>query len=957
MSTGLVDSYLVALDAMKRRGPRDLHRKAADEAEDFDGDLKVGDEALRAHLEAAKPEDVLRHAIHMSLVKWDYEPADGEWTEGTPPNTRERREVVLRRLNVDGETSRLFLRMFPIAGADETVVIAKAWEPWYSKKTLEERGFYWNHYSAYLSEQRRWDPEAVAKLDAATDHVVERLSEPTREDAYQAKGLVVGYVQSGKTANFTGVVAKAIDVGYRLIIVLTGTTEVLRDQTQRRLDMELVGRENIQRGIGSSNHEALEAVDYYHDPDWAAGKFVEHGIQPAEVGRPDIHRMTTHRFDYRSLRQGISALDFERRERARPLYDPVNLFSCDARLAIVKKNSMVLKKLVDDLEAITARLTEIPVLIIDDESDQASVNTSNPKKWESGKKERTSINFLISQLLRMLPRAQYVGYTATPFANVFVDPSDAEDIFPRDFLISLERPIGYMGADDFHDLDSAVPDDERTFEDSKEKAHVRFVSGDGTDGELEEAMDSFVLAGAMKLYREDHGAPAYRHHTMLVHEDMNTGVHREQAVRIKKLWERAGYYSSSSEDRLRSLFERDTLPVAKALAAKDPRPEHFVEIKTYITRAARKISPNGDPVIVVNSDKEIEQEDLDFDQRSVWRILIGGNKLARGFTVEGLTVSYYLRATKQADTLMQMGRWFGFRRGYRDLVRLYVTPDLHEAFASICLDEDLFRQELKQYAYLVDGRPQVTPEQIPPLVASHMLRPTAAAKMYNAVLTERRSNVKEPSMGYPSLRDRSALAANVQACKPLLEAAKTEIRFPNRGLDGSPGKGGFLAKAGYVSHKTMLDVLAKLKWAHEDTFSADVAWMSSLGPEYISNWRVIMPQVGDHRTATLAGCGPFKLVGRTANDHRIRGNSTESHRGSVEEVAQADGSLTGGVLLYPMVEAKKGEKPNLGEEHDPDGVVMAFYFLLPGRARPRDRRLVTFRTRDASKPAYSILDV
>lgn len=956
MSNGVVDSYLDALDAMTRRGPRDIHRKAAEEADDFGG-VKVGDEALRAHLEVAEPGDKLRHALHLRLVKWDYESAEVEWTEGTSPNTRERREVVFRRLNLDGESSRLFLRMFPIAGADETVVIAKAWEPWYSKKTLEERGFYWNHYSEYLSEQRRWDPVAVAKLDAATDHVIERLSEPTRDEAYQAKGLVVGYVQSGKTANFTGVVAKAIDVGYRLIIVLTGTTEVLRDQTQRRLDMELVGRENILWGISPSNQEAMEAADYYHDPDWADGKFIQHGCQPAEVGRPDIHRMTTHKFDYRSLQQGISALDFERWDRSLPLYHPVNLFRCNARLAIVKKHSIVLKKLVNDLKAITARLTEIPVLIIDDESDQASVNTSNPKSWASGKKERTSINERISDLLRMLPRAQYVGYTATPFANVFIDPADAEDIFPRDFLISLERPVGYMGADDFHDLDSAIPEAERAFENSNEKAHVRFVSGDKNDAELLQAVDAFVLSGAMKLYREERGAPVYRHHTMLVHEDMNTGVHREQAQLIKRLWDRAGYFSSSSEKRLRSLFESDFLPVSKALAGEDSRPEAFEDVRNYIAKAARRISLNGGPVIVVNSDKDIEQEDLDFDRRPVWRILVGGNKLARGFTVEGLTVSYYLRATKQADTLMQMGRWFGFRRGYRDLVRVYMTQDVHAAFASICLDEDFFRKELKQYAYFVDGRPQVTPEQIPPLVASHMLRPTAAAKMYNAVLTERRSKTKEPSMGYPSLRDKAALAANVQACKPLLEAAKTEIRFSNQAAEGGPGRGSFLAKAGYVSHRTMIDVLAALKWAHEDAFRADLAWLRSLGPEDISDWRVIMPQVGDYRTATLAGCGPFRLVGRTAIDYRIRGNSTVSHRGAVEEVAQASGSLTGGVLLYPMVEAKKGEKPDLGVEHDPDGVVMAFYFQLPGRVEPQDKRLVTFRTRDASRPAYSVLDV
>ena len=167
-----------------------------------------------------------------------------------------------------------------------------------------------------------------------------------------------------------------------------------------------------------------------------------------------------------------------------------------------------MKKLVRDLNKITARLSEIPALLIDDESDQASVNTSNPTRWKNDQVERSAINRLISQLLTMLPRAQYVGYTATPFANVFIDPSDAEDIFPRDFLISLPRPHGYMGASDFHDLDSEIPPAERTYEDSAEMAHVRILpdeESDKAEAKLLEAMDSYVLAGAVKLYRESQG--------------------------------------------------------------------------------------------------------------------------------------------------------------------------------------------------------------------------------------------------------------------------------------------------------------------------------------------------------------------------------------------------------------------------------------------------------------------
>src|SRR3954447_26362138 len=137
--------------------------------------------------------------------------------------------------------------------------------------------FYWAHYADYLGAHE-WDEDAIAALDLNTRRIVERLADPEREDAYQAKGLAVGYVQSGKTANFTGVTAKAIDAGYRLVIVLTGTTDLLRTQTQRRLDKELIGVENILGGVSPNDEELLDQVDYQDDPEWMGGKFVRLGM-------------------------------------------------------------------------------------------------------------------------------------------------------------------------------------------------------------------------------------------------------------------------------------------------------------------------------------------------------------------------------------------------------------------------------------------------------------------------------------------------------------------------------------------------------------------------------------------------------------------------------------------------------------------------------------------------------
>jgi hypothetical protein len=300
MTEHVSKAYLIALDAMKRVGPKDIHRKAMIAGEDLSFEGSTSDAELRAHLLSAHPDDELRINLHLQLATWDTARIDdAEWAENTVPNTDERRDVILRGLKVDDETGALFHHMFPVVHSGETIVIADKWDPWYTAEVQQKRNFYWEHYQNYLVKQRSWDPNAVAKLDDATTHVVERLTNPVNKNPYQAKGLVVGYVQSGKTANFTGVIAKAIDAGYRLVIVLTGTTNLLREQTQRRVDMELVGEENILRGVDITNPEALGDVDYQQDEDWAKGKFVKHGHRPSTVGRPDIHRMTTRRADYR----------------------------------------------------------------------------------------------------------------------------------------------------------------------------------------------------------------------------------------------------------------------------------------------------------------------------------------------------------------------------------------------------------------------------------------------------------------------------------------------------------------------------------------------------------------------------------------------------------------------------------------------------------------------------------
>jgi hypothetical protein len=950
MNEPLVQAYASALRALDGRAPKGLVRRATLEADDIVPIPDVSEPILRQHLAECGPNDQLHLVLHLALAKWDQaKDADNAWASDTKPRTDERRALVVKSLGLDDETAATLATEFPVLKGDGVTVIARSWDPWYSSEVQLTRSFYWEHYIDYLRLQRGWGAEAIMSLDEATTNVMERVIDPSRPEPGQTKGLVVGYVQSGKTANFTGVIAKAIDAGYRLIIVMTGTTNLLREQTQRRLDRELVGRENVLRGTDESDPTAQQSIDYLDDEDWIEGRFVSHGARPSDVGRPSIHRMTTRDFDYRKLQQGLPALEFERRDRTRPLWDRENLFASDARLIIVKKNSAVLKNLVKDLKTTGDKLDDIPAIIIDDESDQASINTTSPKKWSEENKKRTAINERIHDLLTMLPRAQYIGYTATPFANVFVDPSDAKDIFPSDYLISLPPPKGYMGAEDFHDLDGIMPDEEKTFANSKEKAHVRFLDDAEDEEGLQRALDSFVLTGAIKLQRHAQGAGEFKHHTMLVHQTMRIAGHRASADAIRQMWQGSGYLSGGAAGRLRKLFDDDFAPVTEALKLGYAGPENFDEVNRHIAAAARKIAPNGDPVIVVNSDQDIEKEHLDFDERPIWRVLVGGNALSRGFTVEDLTVTFYSRNVGHAEALMQMGRWFGFRPGYRDLVRLFITKSVRDAFEATCRDEEYFRDELRQYAIMVDGRPEITPADLPPLVARHGLRPTAPNKMYNARLVERRALRMEPSSGYPSLHEQAPLDNNIQACIPLLEAATDHQTF---GLV----KGSFEALIGTVDHNQMISVLSELRWARTDTFAPELTWLATLS-DVIKNWIVVLPQQKNrNETVNLGGVGQFSVHGRKVEQgNRIRGNAEPRQRDKIGEL-QHSTPESGYMLLYP-VKDKTRAWSTIEQNGHPSKIVMALTLSLPKTAAPSDHQPLCYQVAIPRRPLYELVDL
>lgn len=857
--------------------------------------------------------DPTRRAMHMALAIWDAAAAPA-WAENTAATTPERRERIYDLLEISPEARAKLDAEFPSASQmDAMIVDPNHWTPWYDADRKTSHDFYWRAYRGVL-ESKGWDVDALATLDRSTTEIVQRLADPSGAKGYQTKGLVVGHVQSGKTANFTGIIAKAIDSGYRLVIVLTGTIELLRGQTQRRLDMELIGEENILDGADINDAESIRDIDYIgsQDSDWYGGKFLRHGQDIHSLLEvPAIKRLTTADKDYKKLRLGRDALDFRRtgelRDTGKPVYAPENIYSVDARIAVMKKNTTALKNLLHDLRNIRADGKEIPALIIDDEADQASVNTVNPRsKTEIAAevKRRSAINKLIADLLKELPRAQYVGYTATPFANVFISPDDSEDLFPKDFLVSLRPSSQYMGGRYFHDLWSLEEGDKGNPAFSNEAAFVRGLHADGDqdpageEKEILQALDAFVLSGAIKKWRESISEQfSYRHHTMLVHESVRTSEQSDLAQKFRRAWEHAGYSSPAGLARLRTLYESDFVRVHDSREQWNalPLPADFTALKQFVGETIDAVTADRDPVVVVNGTKDSDYNAMDFQLRPYWRIMVGGAKLSRGFTVEGLTISYYRRRATAADTLMQMGRWFGYRPGYGDLVRLYIARDivdgrgksydLYDAFTSIIEDEEEFRDQLQKFSEIQeDGRPVVRPIHVPPLVFQQLpwLRPTGVNKMYNAVLQYEGDGgaVKDfNAHDYRGNGDRNSKHFN--AVKPLLASLSAPQDFT--GINGLP----FKARVGIASTELVLNALREVKLLSPDQLNPTIHMIEKArDEETLSDWAIVVPDLGDNYRRSVEGTSVSLSERRRRRDRPGFAGSERRHRAVLEVITQ-----------------------------------------------------------------------
>ncbi|GAB2900585.1 Z1 domain-containing protein [Neomicrococcus lactis] len=966
--------------------------------------------------------------FRLALANWD-QTSDASWLRDIPeealvPKGEKRRSFVLAKLGFTEDSFQSLNRAYPIMNAG--VIVSNPnddgrW-PWYDEKR-RERDQYWSVYKDVL-KSRGFDAESIAVLDESTTEIVSRFADPTWEDMYQSKGLVVGHVQSGKTANFTGTVAKAIDAGYRLVIILTGTLELLRGQTQRRLDKELVGFENIVGGIDLTDEVlARENIDYIanHDADWLAGdKFVKFGYDPESVaGVPHIIRLTKSTDDYKALKAGLSALDYRTNLRSdQKIYHPDNLWDTPVRLVVVKKNAIVLKKLIKDLKQIRGNTQDYPALIIDDEADQAGINTKKPpvsltreeqSEEQTRTRERTAINKLLSELLTILPRAQYVGYTATPIANVFVDPTDVDDIYPKDFIFSLEPPKTYMGGKSFHDSHRVMdPDEEKTASNSNEAAYVRDINSmpdqpEDRRHEMQKALDSFVLSGAIKLWRKGRGASGdFKHHTMLFHESVRQDEHAALAREVEVLWKRSDYSGFEGYDRLSLLWDSDYVETMIGLASRsdsekpDPKthliPRSFDDVAVYLPEVVQLIEQGHSPVVVVNGDKDSEytQEGADFQKGPVWKILIGGAKLSRGYTIEGLTVTWYSRRALASDTLMQMGRWFGYRPGYRDLVRLFIgrnvpistnsakTYDLFEAFESIVQDEERFREQLRQFAEVDEfGMPQVRPIEIPPLVFQSMpwLRPTARNRMYNAEIVQYAGGSRFKDFFFIPSRDPavSKNKENLIAMTPILRRLTEEEQFHYKTERNNESS--YMGMTGMVPAELLVSSLANFSWSEPDYFKADLEFVrSAIQKGDITHFKVVMHVPSKDRflkEIDLPGLtgSEFPIVRRKRREERrdFSGSSRWTRqpleRQFTLKKASSDTSprTIGAVILTLAADQWVGgisdsSPENLGPDPvNPEDIATLFSWALPHDAAPKGK--AGFRVRVPEHPDAPTVEI
>jgi hypothetical protein len=580
------------------------------------------------------------------------------------------------------ELARLIEEKYGISMGFGAIVDAEDFRPWLHDARIngEIEDFYWGRYRKLLN-LKGLPKSVIDATDEVTDRVLDRLGNPRNLSPWSRRGMVVGHVQSGKTANYTGLICKAADAGYRLIVVIAGIHNNLRNQTQARIDEGFIGRDTGR--LAHANKAQRQKI--------------------IGVGQ----------FDQREFPVSLTNTlrDFNK-ATATTNTSQIGQYNVPVVL-VIKKNSSTLKNLLEWLKEHSVhqgtQMVSQPMLLIDDEADNASINTAYARD------EVTRINGQIRELLSLFHRSCYVGYTATPFANIFIDPDTddetlKQDLFPRHFIIGLDAPSNYFGA-------------QKVFLDARER-HVRLIDDnedilpmkhkidhpvDVLPESLIRAVRAFVVARAIRNARGQQAA----HASMLINASRFTDVQGRLRSRVADVVDRMRDAVAVDGSKGKAALRNPEIAALHAVWESEFAEAEGADWPTVQAHLHEALVAAR--VVEVNASKR--SQPLDYDQggeHGVTVIAVGGFSLSRGLTLEGLTISYFLRNSMMYDTLMQMGRWFGYRPGYEDLCRIWIPADgvgwyahIHEAMDD--LQTQLKRMELAK----------ATPEQFGLAVRSH----------------------------------------------------------------------------------------------------------------------------------------------------------------------------------------------------------------------------------------------
>ena len=654
----------------------------------------------------------------------------------------------------DAEAEVLAIEFEQIHGvrmADGAALQAPGFEPWLDAARSGIDFYYWDRYRLLMAG-KGLSGQVLGGLGNVTDRILGLLENPNKPGQWDRRGMVMGHVQSGKTANYIGVVSKAADAGYRVIIIIAGSQNKLRNQTQQRVDEGFIGFSRMAaRGSTLPRRHVT-------------------GVGRHDSLRQPVAFTTSYKDFHKGLAQGLNL-------RLQNLQEPA--------VFVIKKNTSTLRNLIDWLKthnaALDAETIGDPMLLIDDEADNASINIQH-------RADRVSrINGQIRELLKLFDRSCYVGYTATPFANIFIDPDTVDqmwghDLFPRDFIVSLDAPTNYFGPSRvFRDNAAVVLKDLEDYADLLPTSHKIDHWVTELPESLREAVRVFIVARAIRLVRGQSQA----HNSMLVNVSRFMNV--QQQIRNE--------IHSFVEQIRSSVRVNGSMPVDMAI--RDPEvaelrrvfDEHYgascdedwEDVQAQLHESASAVS-----IVEVNSRAAGALDYAEHEASGLNVIAVGGLSLSRGLTLEGLTVSYFLRRSMMYDTLFQMGRWFGYRDGYEDLCRVWMPEEAQGWYDHIAESIDELRDELARMQSA-----NATPRDFGLKVRSHpdTLVVTARNKIGtgqdHTVLIGLANKFVETAI---LRRDRAAIRDNLRAVERLAEEMGKGGHAPEHGDELNGGR-------------------------------------------------------------------------------------------------------------------------------------------------------------------------